>query len=309
MSNQSAIAQVATNNVVPAFTKEERETLINTIARGATPHELSLFINMCQSAQLNPFLNQIYFIKYGDKANIQISVEGIQAIARRREDFTGFKAAVVKENDQFEADVVNAEVQHKVSGFVARGKTVGAYCIAHRKDFPSVLVLIGKDETKAMENGNNKHMWANYYDDMIQKHAIKRALKLQFGIEIGEDEQPVEPSSSIPTYKPDQSKPVIDMDMTPPKTIEVDEGKHIDPEVEMKNAWEDIRNLSEQLQYSEDDLKTFIKEKTGKTARQLKLPEVIGLRKIMALEIASQQRDQSVDGQASQDDFELFDQP
>ncbi len=304
--SQNAIAQVATNNVVPAFTKEERDTLVNTIARGATPHELSLFINMCQSAQLNPFLNQIYFIKYGDKANIQISVEGIQAIARRREDFAGFTAEVVKENDHFQADVIKAEVEHKVSGFT-RGKTVGAYCIAHRKNFPSVLVLIGKEETKAMETGNNKNMWANYYDDMIRKHAIKRALKLQFGIEIGEDEQPSEPTSRIPTYQPDQSKPVIDM--MPTKTIEVDEGKHIDPEVEMKNAWEEIRRLSETLSYSEDDLKAFIKEKTGKTARQLKLTEVVGLRKIMELETASQTGDGDNHGHADEDDFNLFDQP
>ncbi|WP_301171070.1 RecT family recombinase [Brevibacillus nitrificans] len=303
---QNAIAQVATNNVVPAFTKEERETLINTIARGATPHELSLFINMCQSAQLNPFLNQIYFIKYGDKANIQISVEGIQAIARRREDFAGFTAEVVKENDHFQADVIKAEVEHRVNGFT-RGKTVGAYCIAHRKNFPSVLVLVGKEETKAMETGNNKHMWANYYDDMIRKHAIKRALKLQFGIEIGEDEQSSEPTTSIPTYKPDQSKPVIDVEMATPRTIEVDEGKHIDPEVEMKNAWEEVRRLSESYGFSEDDLKAYIKEKTGKTARQLKLPEVVGLRKVMELE--SQSRQEPSMGQAPADEFSLFDQP
>ncbi|MED1666106.1 RecT family recombinase [Brevibacillus laterosporus] len=301
--------QTVTNQPnVLEFTKEKRDLLINTIAKGATPHELELFINVCQSSELNPFLNQIYFIKYGDKVNIQISVEGIQTIARRREDYDGFTAEVVKENDSFQADVSAGEVSHKVESFV-RGKTIGAYCVARRKGFKPVVILVGRDETKALETGNNKTLWTNYYDDMIRKHAIKRALKLQFGIEIGEDDVVQDNISNIPAYQGEAQ--IIDTDGAvitpkrekPTKTIEVEEGETINEEDALKQAWAEVKEIQTELDMDDKNLIAFIKEKTKKTAKALSLSEVTGLKKVLKLELV-----QKSPVNASNDEFDnIFD--
>jgi recombination protein RecT len=51
------------------------------------------------------------------------------------------------------------------------------------------------------EKGAQARMWREYLDDMIVKHAIKRAFKRQFGIEVAEDEYGTA-AAEIPAYEP-----------------------------------------------------------------------------------------------------------
>ncbi|MBC8824622.1 recombinase RecT, partial [Escherichia coli] len=64
-------------------------TMQQTIAKNSTPQEFELFVQVCKNSGLNPFLNHVYFIKYGNQMNIQISVEGVEYLARRSEGYRG----------------------------------------------------------------------------------------------------------------------------------------------------------------------------------------------------------------------------
>ncbi|WP_028609752.1 RecT family recombinase [Paenibacillus harenae] len=185
------IAAVNTQALVGSFTQTELETLKGTIARGTSDEQFALFVQTCASSGLNPFLNQIYCITYNGKngpvMSIQIAVEGIVALAKKNPNYKGFIASEVKENDEFEIDVVTGEPLHKIKTLV-RGKTIGAYCVAYRTDAPNIAVIITNDQVDHLLKGRNGDMWKDFYDDMIVKHAIKRAFKRQFGIEVAENE-------------------------------------------------------------------------------------------------------------------------
>lgn len=189
MSNQIAVSN--TQAVVGSFTQNELETLKGTIAKGTSNEQFALFVQTCVQSGLNPFLNQIYCITYNGKdgpvMSIQIAVEGIVALAKKHSQYKGFIASEVKENDEFEIDVVTGEPIHRIKT-MQRGKTIGAYCVAYREGIPNVAVIITNDQVDHLLKGRNGSMWKDYFDDMIVKHAIKRAFKRQYGIEIAEDE-------------------------------------------------------------------------------------------------------------------------
>lgn len=210
MSKQ--LANIDTQAVVGGFTQAELDTLKATIARGTTNEQFALFVQTCARSGLNPFLNQIYCIVYNGKdgpvMSIQIAVEGIVALAKRHPNYKGFIASEVKENDEFEIDVVTGEPKHRITT-MQRGRTVGAYCVAYREGAPNIAVIITADQVEHLVKGRNGQMWKDYFDDMIVKHAIKRAFKRQFGIEVAEDEYGTA-GAEIPAYEQPQRRDITD---------------------------------------------------------------------------------------------------
>lgn len=267
------------------FTRKELDTLRSTVAAGTNNEQFALFIQTCINTGLNPFLNQIYCIvydgKYGPKMSVQVSVEGIMSLARKQSDFDGFIADVVKENDEFEADVSAGEVTHKVKTMI-RGKTLGAYCLAKRKDAPNILTIVTIDEVEHMKNGRNKDMWNNWFDDMLRKHTIKRAFKLQYGIEITENE-PVSssPINSIPDYTTRKT-----VDITPETQTESAKEEKPDPKKILEEKWSEARKRAYELGLLTDTQHNeYFEQKTGKKLTEIKIADLTGLLKIMDMEI------------------------
>ena len=75
------------NYQLTEFTRDQIELIKTQIAKGATDDELKLFLEVCKSTQLNPFMKQIYAIKRnskgGSQMTIQCSIDGYRAIAHR----------------------------------------------------------------------------------------------------------------------------------------------------------------------------------------------------------------------------------
>jgi phage recombination protein Bet len=83
----NGLATIQTNALV--LDDAKIELLSKTIANGAPPLELEMFIGVCNRTGLDPFAKQIYFIKRGDKWSTQTSIDGYRLIADRSGKYAG----------------------------------------------------------------------------------------------------------------------------------------------------------------------------------------------------------------------------
>jgi recombination protein RecT len=280
MTNQVTAAP-NTEKVIGNFTKMELDTIKSTIATGTSNEQFALFVQTCVNSELNPFLNHIYCIVYGGKMSIQVSVEGVLHLARQKNGYKGIDVQTVHENDEFEADRSQEGEwiirKHQVK--FPRGKVIGCYAVAQRDGFKDVVVMMETDEVIHMKNGTNKHMWNNWFNDMFKKHAMKRAAKLQYGIEINEDEAvSSSPVDSVPAYEPEKR-----VDITP-NQIQVEDGETVDPEAELKNKQSEVMAKLSEYNMTNDDLQEIAIKHFKVPAAELNLQQLTGLVKFLDLE-------------------------
>ncbi|PGK79607.1 RecT family recombinase [Bacillus thuringiensis] len=283
MANQVA-ATPNTDKVIGNFTKSELDTIKSTIATGTTNEQFALFVQTCVNSELNPFLNHIYCIVYGGKMSIQVSVEGVLHLARQKNGYKGIDVQTVHENDEFEADRSQEGEwiirKHQVK--FPRGKVIGCYAVAQREGFKDVVVMMETDEVIHMKNGTNKHMWNNWFNDMFKKHAMKRAAKLQYGIEINEDEAvSSSPVDNVPSYEPEKR---VDITPNKPNQIQVEEGETVDPEAELKKKQNEVMTKLTEYNMTNDDLQEIAVKHFKVPAAELNLQQLTGLVKFLGLE-------------------------
>jgi len=174
-----------TPEIAEAFQPAVLEVIRNSIAPTANDQEFLLFAHKAASYGLDPFKNEIFFIKYGNQARIQFAAEAYLSKAREQEGFIPPDTQMVHENDEFKI-AMNKEtkqmevIQHEI-GF-PRGKIIGAYSVAYREGYPPVTVIMDIDEVAHMFTGQNKDNWNKWTSDMFGKHVQQRALKKQYGL-------------------------------------------------------------------------------------------------------------------------------
>lgn len=174
-----------TPEITEAFQPAVLEVIRNSLAPTASDQEFLLFAHKAASYGLDPFKNEIFFIKYGNQARIQFAAEAYLSKAREQEGFIPPDTQMVHENDEFKIakDIETKQmevVQHEI-GF-PRGKIIGAYSIAYREGYPPVTVIMDIEEVAHMFTGQNKDNWNKWTSDMFGKHVQQRALKKQYGL-------------------------------------------------------------------------------------------------------------------------------
>lgn len=187
-----------TPEIQEAFQPAVLEVIRTSLCPTATDAEFLLFAHKAASYGLDPFKNEIFFIKYGNQARIQFAAEAYLSKAREKDGFQPPDTQVVCENDEFKARKVKREdgsddweiLLHEVS--FPRGKIIGAYSIAYRDGKRPVTEFVDKEHIAHMYTGQNKDNWNKWEPDMIGKHAQQRALKRQYGLEFDDEtiEQP-----------------------------------------------------------------------------------------------------------------------
>ena len=154
-----------TTSIVPAGNNsitvpEAKYDLVRAMfAKGCSETEFQVLIELANRYQLDPFLRQIWAVKYGDKpANIFVGRDGMLAIAHRSGQFNGMEPNII-----YDADGKNV---------------IGATCSVWRKDMTHPFV----GESFADEDDQKQSVWLQRQKTMLIKVAMARALRYAFPI-------------------------------------------------------------------------------------------------------------------------------
>ena len=161
---------------------EQIELMHQTVAKGTNTEEFLLFLNIAQVQDLNPFTKEIWCYKDG-KGNVITfaSKDGFLKKAQSNPAYNGIRSSEICVEDQFTIDIANNKIVHNIADIANRGKIVGAYAIAFRKDGEPTIELV---DMKTYDKSNPKYStpWKTHPAEMIKKVAEVHALKKAFGI-------------------------------------------------------------------------------------------------------------------------------
>ncbi len=152
------------------------ETVRNYLVNGSgkpTDQEVVMFIKLCQSQGLNPFLREAYLIKYSDKSPAT-TVVGKDAFTRRASEMKeckGWKAGVCCMNQK-----TGAYVEREGTVVLPNEKLVGGWCEVKMTRWEEPF----KQTAMLEEYHQHNSMWNSKPATMIRKVAIVQALREAF---------------------------------------------------------------------------------------------------------------------------------
>lgn len=156
---------------------EDLKQIKEIYGKSLSSGEFNTLVQMGKATGLNPFLKEIWAVKYGETAaQIFIGRDGYRKSAQRHPLYDYHITDAVYSNDEFY--VVNAEVKHKYT-LTNRGQLIGAYCLAQRKGSSRPTYLFA--ELKEYSTG--KSLWNQQTGKpatMIKKVAEAQGLRAAF---------------------------------------------------------------------------------------------------------------------------------
>lgn len=184
--------------VLPQYEDEALlATIRDTVCKGATPAQFRMFIEVCKSTGLNPFLKEIWFVP---SVGVMAARDGYLRIANQHPQFDGMETRV--ERDE-------------------RNVPIKAVCTVWRKDRGHPIIA----EAYYNEYKKSGNVWQNYPSAMIAKVAEVLALKRSFAINgvVAEEEIGTQGSTEA------QAEYLATKGLEPyiaPKRIGIDAGGH-----------------------------------------------------------------------------------
>ncbi len=157
----------------PALVK----VITETVAKGATPAQLAMFLQVCKRTGLDPFLKEIWYV--AEKGIIMAGRDGYLRVANEHKEFDGIETRV--ERDE-------------------KGTPIKAVCTVWRKDRNHPTIC----EAYYSEYKSGSTVWTKYPSAMISKVAEVLALKRSFAINgvVSEEEMDATNNPAPPTIKP-----------------------------------------------------------------------------------------------------------
>lgn len=205
----------------------------NFLARGngqITDQEVVMFISLCKFQKLNPFLNEAYLVKFGNKdAQIIVSKEAFMKRAEAHPEYNGMMAGIIVERDN---EMVEIEGAIKLES----DKLIGGWAHIFRKDrkFPIIVKIALSEFSKGQATWNAMPM------NMIRKTAIVNAMREAFPDHLGA------------MYTEEEELPSI-----PPRNVEAEVEENIQENankelIDFDDAEEEVIPASQKLKVDSD---------------------------------------------------------
>lgn len=155
--------------------KAKLEEIRKIYAPKLSDGEFKTFVEMGIACGLNPFLREIWAVKYDQNAAGQIFIgrDGYRKIISRNENFDGLIVESVCANDEFNVDIVKGEVKH-IPRIKDRGKLIGAYCIIYMKGIRIPYYVFVPIE----EYDTGRSVWKDKKHTMIKKVAECQCIRM-----------------------------------------------------------------------------------------------------------------------------------
>lgn len=140
-----------------------------------TDEEAINFMQLCRYAELNPFLNEAYLIKFGNQpAQMVTSKEALLKRANRQADYRGMTSGIVV--------IAGEEVKKKEGQLLyPNEKLLGGWAEVIRADFDKPIYA----EVGFEEYNTGKSTWAKMPANMINKVAEAAALRKAYPEQLG----------------------------------------------------------------------------------------------------------------------------
>ena len=179
--NPSTAVAVQTTNVSYVSKSGEaiefnKSTMNEYLGLNLSTQEFQYFSAVCKNYGLNPFLKDIYAIKYGSQpATFIIDYKVLQQAADNDPNFDGLEKGVLFIDK-------TGQVREREGDYLLPGeKILGAWCVVHRKDrtySPKTYAMF--EENCKYKDGKPSSNWATRPVFMIVKVAKAQALREAF---------------------------------------------------------------------------------------------------------------------------------
>lgn len=176
MTNELMVQDDSLTKVLAIWQEPEQLTKVRQMfAPKLSNDEFEIYVQMGIACALNPFLREIWAIKYDDKSPAQIFIgrDGYRKIISRNANYDGHIVDAVFSNDTFEVDLVKKYVRH-IPNFKDRGKLIGAYCIVYMKNSSIPHYVFAE----VNEYNTGKSSWSQKPATMIKKVAEAQAIRM-----------------------------------------------------------------------------------------------------------------------------------
>ncbi len=239
--------------------------------------EFQIYVGMGRATGLNPFLRELWAVKYGkDKdgnelpAQIFIGRDGYRKAAQSHKEYDFHQSDAVYENDKF--DVNNGVINHSY-GLTNRGKLIGAYCMTKRKNSSKPQFVFCELE----EYSTGQSLWAeiqwkdNKYGGkykqggkpatMIKKVAESQCLRLAFQDMFGGTYDELEDHHET-------------IDVTPDKESKKEKFSNLIKSKEIDSSKEKIEPVTIENEISEEPITIELIDKINLLIKQADFPEI-----------------------------------
>lgn len=148
---------------VSELSESEIAVIRDTWAKGATDQEFNVYMGVCRHRNLNPFLGEVHFVKYGGQMAIVVGIYGLLKIAERSGSYVGRTPYYWCGEDG-----------EWVDKWLPKGPPAAAKVGVYRKgnDAPIYSVATWKSYSK-----DQPGPWRDMPDRMLGKCALAQALR------------------------------------------------------------------------------------------------------------------------------------
>lgn len=242
------------------LTRSQIELIKRTVAKNTSDDEFKIFLHMAKKHELDPFLKQIWCIKFGtDPAQIFTSRDGFLDIAHRSNKFDGMETKVEKTAEGFEITFYNRKTK-LYETFKSDFQYVSTTTV-YRKDYKYPFIVTVYEE----EYSTGRNLWTTKRRTMIGKVSESQCLRKAFSI------------SGI--YAPEERGQdiVVEAKETELKAEAVETKDHnfleyIITEIQRGHLiWNSVSNILEELEYIDKDAKLY---QIKKVISDLKIDEI-----------------------------------